>query len=91
MNQQIAFSSILVKVFTGKCPFSELTDPVAVSKIMGCERPDRPQEQDLTDSVWDITVWCWQQDPIRRPEMKKVVTILREWQVFSRWEMNAAT
>ena len=41
------------------------------------ERPARPHEQDLTHPVWDTTVRCWQEDPVLRPRMEKVVTILR--------------
>ena len=59
-----------------------MTDLVAVSKIMEGERPDRPNEQDLTDSVWDTTVRCWQEDPVLRPRMKEVAATLREWCVF---------
>ena len=46
------------------------------------ERPDRPQERDLTGPVWDMTELCWQEDPVLRPRMKEVVAILREQQVF---------
>jgi len=35
------------------------------------------------DSVWGMTVSCWQQDPARRPTMARVVGFLREWLVFS--------
>ena len=71
----------MLKVFTGRCPFPELTDLVAVSEIMEGERPARPQERDLTDSVWDMTVRCWQEDPVLRPRIERVVTIQREGQV----------
>ena len=54
---------------------------VTVAKIMDGERPDRPQEPGLTDSIWDMTCACWCQDPARRPAMTKVVGILREWPV----------
>jgi len=53
--------------------------------IMGGNRPARPrdaQELGLTDSVWDMTVRCWQQDPAHRPTMAGVVGLLREWLVF---------
>ena len=43
------------------------------------ERPDRPQERDLTDTVWDMTKRCWQEDPVLRPRMEGVVATLREW------------
>ena len=46
------------------------------------ERPDRPQERDLTDSVWDMTERCWQEDPVFRPKIKEVVAILRDRKRF---------
>ena len=52
--------------------------------IMGGKRPVRPrgtQELGLVDSMWDMTVNCWQQDPARRPTIAAVVGFLREWQV----------
>ena len=48
---------------------------------MDGERPVRPQgaqELGLTDSVWDMTVHCWSQDPARRPIMTEVAGLLRE-------------
>ena len=75
----------LLKVFTGGHPFSELAPADAVFKmVMERKLPDRPQEQDLTDPVWDMTVRCWEHEPDRRPRMTEVVATLREWQVFSR-------
>jgi len=53
---------------------------------MGGERPARPQEareRGLTNSVWDVTVRYWYQDPAQRPTMMEVVGIAREWSVFS--------
>ena len=76
---------MLPKVFTGRNPFSELTTPVIISKIMDGVRPTRPQEAQelgLTDSVWDMTVRCWRRDPAQRPVMMEVVRLVREWLVF---------
>ena len=53
---------------------------------MGGERPVRPQEGQelgLTDSMWDTTVRCWNQDPAQRPTMAEVVELLRELLVSS--------
>ena len=53
---------------------------------MGGERPARPQEVQglgLTDSLWEVTLRCWQQDPAHRPTVTEVVEFLREWSVFS--------
>ena len=74
----------LLKVFTGSHPFSELAPADAVFKmVIQRELPGRPQEQDLTDPVWDMTVQCWAHEPDRRPKMTEVVSTLREWQVYS--------
>ena len=77
---------MLPQTFTGRHPFGELTTPVITSKIMDGSRPARPQGVQglgLTDSVWDMTVRCWNQDPVRRPTMTEVVRLTREWPVFS--------
>ena len=53
---------------------------------MGGERPDRPQEAQelgLTDSMWEMTVRCWHQDPAQRPTMTEVIELLRELLVSS--------
>ena len=74
------------QVFTGGPPFSGLAAPVIASKIIDGERPPRPQEAQglgLTGSVWDLTVRCWDQDPVWRPTATEVVRPLREWLVIS--------
>jgi len=52
---------------------------------MGGERPARPQAQELglADSLWDMTVHCWHQDPAQRPTMTEVVGLIRELLVAS--------
>ena len=44
-------------------------------------RPGRPQgvqKLGLTDSLWEMTVRCWHQDPAQRPNMTEVVELLRK-------------
>jgi len=75
---------MLPKVFTGGHPFSELTTPIITSKIINGGRPARPQEAQglgLTNSVWEMTVRCWHQDPVQRPTMTEVVRLACEWPV----------
>jgi len=48
------------------------------------ERPARPweaQELGLVDSVWTMTLSCWQENPVDRPATAEVVGFLREWLV----------
>ena len=72
---------VLSEVFTGRHPFSEFSVPVTILKIMTGERPDRPEEPGLTDAVWDMTLRCWDEDPVQRPTMTRVVGVIREWLV----------
>jgi len=54
---------------------------------MDSHRPARPQEGQelgLTDSVWEMTVRCWDQDPAQRPTMTEVVGLLQESLASSR-------
>ena len=54
---------------------------------MDSHRPARPQEGQelgLTDSVWEMTVRCWDQDPAQRPMMSEVVGVLHGSFVSSR-------
>ena len=60
-------------------PFSNFTEFTVAFAIMKGDRPDRPQDQGLTDPVWDITVRCWQEDPVLRPKISEVVATLRKW------------
>ena len=67
-------------------PFSGFTTSIIISMIMSGERPSRPQgaqELGLVDSVWDMTLRCWQQDPASRPTITEVVGLLRQQSVFS--------
>jgi len=53
---------------------------------MDGERPVRPreaQELGLVDSVWTMTLSCWQETPAHRPPTAEVVGFLREWSVVS--------
>jgi len=50
------------------------------------ERPARPweaQELGLVDSVWTMTLSCWQENSVDRPATAEVVGFLREWSVVS--------
>ena len=72
----------LMKVFTGKVPFSTMAAPEAMVSIMGGKRPTRPSHPDFTEPLWALTRRCWHQEPRNRPEVREVIKVLRELSAF---------
>ena len=73
------------QVFAGRRSFGEFTTLAIASKIVDGKWLARPREVQglgLTDSVWNMTVRCWNQDPAQRPTIREVVRLLREWSVL---------
>ena len=60
------------KVFTGVAPFSEKSSRMAMSAIVGGERPSRPTHPALTDRLWTLAQRCWDQDTRRRPNALRI-------------------
>ena len=71
-----------MKVFSGKVPFSEMTDPAAISSIMGGKRPTRPNHCDFTESLWALTQKCWDEEAQNRPEVREVIKVLKDLSAF---------
>ncbi|KAF9643026.1 kinase-like protein [Thelephora ganbajun] len=71
-----SFAMIMIEVFTGAIPFNGRSAFVAVSAIMGGERPPRPAHPTLTDNLWTLMQRCWDHNPRLRPEISEVLQIL---------------
>jgi hypothetical protein len=70
----------LVQVLTGMTPFGKLTGPEVVFKVLGGERPSKPQDAlnlGFSDEVWRLVEGCWQTEPEDRPTVKSVLLCLR--------------
>jgi hypothetical protein len=71
-------SSILIffrhiQIYTGRAPFSHRrNDTSVVCDIHYGRRPHRPDEPDLTDSIWELIQSCWHQDPDKRANINVV-------------------
>lgn len=46
------------------------------------ERPERPTDMGLADSVWALIEQCWDENPRNRPKMSDVSRTLRDWSAF---------
>jgi len=51
-------------------PYPGLRDPLVIGKTIAGERPKRPPTDITTDEIWNITVYCWDTNPVNRPSAK---------------------
>ena len=67
-----------MEVFTGAVPFADSPLAVAISRIIGGNRPSRPTHSTFTDKLWVLMQCCWDQDPRLRPGVSEVLEVLRD-------------
>ncbi|KAJ7489297.1 kinase-like domain-containing protein [Mycena latifolia] len=72
-----AFACVCYEILTGKVPFHELPNDMAVMfKIVEGKRPSRPISCSGTtalDSLWDLLRHCWAENPGMRPRAPDIV------------------
>jgi len=78
-----AFSMVALEILTGKAPFFYLSDEIDVfSRVCMGERPERskylPVVSADSDSMWEVLVDSWDQDPNLRPNMRTVIQRLED-------------
>jgi len=76
-----SFSMVALQILSGEESFFYLRNTSRVINLINKGiRPERSKYQSmvLTDSVWQLLVDCWDQDPGKRPEMGTVVQRLEE-------------
>ena len=64
-----ALGMVIYEVLSGKPPFSTSHVPTIMRKILGGERPERPQGEGgelFTDVVWRVLELCWKSRPCDR-------------------------
>lgn len=65
------------KVFSGAAPFADSPPTAVAVGVLSGKRPERPKNASLTDELWNMTQSCWEQEPLRRPEISEVVSQLQ--------------
>lgn len=74
-----AFGMVALEIFTGTIPFGRMKRNLWVlEEVSNGGRPEKPskaREVGLTDRMWELICWCWEQDPASRPTMEEVVVV----------------
>ncbi|KAJ8077777.1 hypothetical protein PM082_002210 [Marasmius tenuissimus] len=77
-----AYGCVCYEIFAGNVPFHELKNDgaVIIAVIVRKRHPDRPADiSELTDSMWELIVSCWQHDQHLRPSPADILTRIAEW------------
>ncbi|KAJ7145890.1 kinase-like domain-containing protein [Mycena epipterygia] len=69
-----AFGCVCIEVYTGRPPFSELSEAAALLRTVNGERAGRPSGPPaMSDVLWQNVTVYWQEDPATRPSAEVVV------------------
>lgn len=69
-----AFGMVMIEVFTGKHPFATIDRESCVQTHVCIRggRPERPDDELVTDEVWQLMQDCWKTDPKERPAFEEI-------------------
>ena len=82
-----ALGMVVYEVLSGYTPFAPARGPVVMFKVLGGERPKRPQGDEgklFTDAIWSVLERCWKPQPSDRPGAKTVLLCLEGTPLSSR-------
>ncbi|KAF8183738.1 kinase-like protein, partial [Mycena galopus ATCC 62051] len=69
-----ALSCVCIELYTGRPPFSNLSEPAALMKVLYGARPERPPgPPTMSDMLWECVMECWAENPTTRPSSTLVV------------------
>ncbi|KAJ7442153.1 kinase-like domain-containing protein, partial [Mycena galericulata] len=69
-----AFGCVCLELYTGRPPFSELSQTAALLSIIQGKRPGRPAgPPTMSDALWQCVTACWAEYPAARPITQAVV------------------
>ena len=74
----------IYEVITLHPPFANLQDVAANHEVVNNNRP-LLTSKDTTSSILmrELMVWCWQQDPAKRPSAEQVHEVLNSWEFLA--------
>ena len=74
----------IYEVITLHPPFANLQDIAANQEVVNNNRP-LLATKDTTSSILmrELMVWCWQQDPAKRPSAEQVHEVLNSWEFLA--------
>ncbi|KAF8134747.1 kinase-like domain-containing protein, partial [Mycena galopus ATCC 62051] len=63
-----AFGCVCLELYTGRPPFSSLSETATLLKVIEGGRPEQPTgEETMPTALWDLVSECWRETPAERP------------------------
>jgi len=75
-----AFGMVILEVLSGQAPFPRCNGSVVLRKVIGGERPGKPQGAEgawFTDDLWEVLERCWSPQPKNRPTVDATLECLK--------------
>jgi hypothetical protein len=74
-----SFGMLLYEIFSDRIPFNGLETAAIKRELMNGKRPDMNlvQQKDTPKEIIDLIVRCWDEKPLKRPNIKEVNEILK--------------
>ena len=76
-----ALGMVILEVLTGQAPFPRWGALAVMRKVIGGERPNRPEGPEavwFTDDLWGLLNQCWSSEPKLRPTVESVLERLKQ-------------
>ena len=80
-SDSYALGMVILEVLSGQTPFPLCKEFTVMRKVIGGERPGRPQEAEgiwFTDGLWGTLEQCWSPQPKDRPTIEAVLEHLEQ-------------
>ena len=80
-SDRYALGMVIYEVLSGWIPFHQYADLTVPGKVVGGDRPERPQGVEgiwFTDDVWEALGRCWAPQPGNRPNIEDVLRCLEK-------------
>ncbi|KAK7063547.1 PINc domain-containing protein [Favolaschia claudopus] len=72
-----AYGCVCLELYTGRPPFSGLTEAGAMLKVIGGQRPEPPDGPPvMTNGLWEHISVFWAHDPTARPTTQRMAEIM---------------
>lgn len=77
-SDMYSLAMVVIEIFAGSSPFSDIPDAGVILKLAQQKRPKKPEgavQLGLTNPIWETVEMCWKTRPSERPTSARVLEL----------------